>query len=359
MDTSISILRFLIIVAIVFGHIGFSASGNGIDMHNIIYFYHIPLFFFVEGYLYKKDSLVKVAIRDINKLYIPFVICSIIFILSRDIFINLGFYKSGEVSNLTGLLSTRTFVDLFSFRYSEPLLGVIWIVPCLFFVKTIFLVIDKIIEKIKFFSDSRDIILPFIMPVLLIIGLNYGLNNNFLNFKFDVVLVSIFFYYLGSEYRNKESEVPLKFTVAIPLVIIMWQNTKYGFVDVNNRMYINAAFFLFNALSGIYINLCLINFVKNFRSDNIKKGVYAIGNSFYFILALHFTVFKFITFMKLKMENSSMENLKFIFPGDVISLSWIWIIIYLSLGIGVPAVISKCSEFLFKGKNKSKLGRKK
>lgn len=352
MDTSISILRFLIIVAIVFGHIGFSASGNGSDIHNIIYFYHIPLFFFVEGCLYKKDSFIKVIIRDIKKLYIPFSICSIIFILSRDIFINLGFYKSGEVSNLKGLLSIRTCIDVFSFRYSEPLLGIIWIMPCLFFVKTIFLIIDKIIEKVKFFSDSRDIVLPFIMPILLIIGLNYGLSNSFLNFKFDVVLVAIFFYYLGSEYRNNEGKVPLKFTIAIPIVIVMWQNTKYGFTDVNNRMYINAAFFLFNALSGIYINLCLINFVKNFRSDSIKKGVYAIGNSFYFILVLHFTVFKFITFMKLKMESSSIENLKFIFPGDVIYLSWVWIIIYVLLGIIIPAIISECSEFMLNKRKK-------
>lgn len=340
MDNSISVLKFLLILSIVFGHIGFSSSGNGSNLHTFVYFYHMPLFFFMSGCIYKKESLKQMVLSGIKKLYIPFIICSTIFILCRNIFIHLGFYKVGQVANLAELLNLRTFIDVFSFRYIEPLLGIIWVVPCLFFVKVIFSIINEFIIKIRFLSDSRDILLPIIVTVLFMIGLNKGLSKNFMKFQFDIVLVAMFFYYLGIEFVNSKEKFQIKGTIAVVLGIIMIQNIKFGFVDMNNRSYINSAFFLFNSLSGIYINLALVKLVEWIQSQKIKRVVYSIGDSFFLILVLHFTVFKIITLIIIKLDNLPMEYLSNIFPGDIIWLSWLWLLIYLISAIIIPSIVN-------------------
>lgn len=347
MDKSISILRFLGIVAVVFGHIGFSISGKGSDLHTIIYFYHMPLFFFISGYLYKQNTFKNTIIKSIKGLYIPFVICSLIFICLRDVFISLGYYRMNTVAGLNGLISQRTLIDVFSFRYHEPLLGAMWFIPCLFIVRILYFLIDKAIEKIKFTSDSKDILLPLIIGLLFVYGLNLGINKQFLRYQLDVVFVAILFYYLGIQYKIYKEYIPIKFSIAIPLLIIMWQNIRFGFIDLNNRSYVNAAFLIFNALSGIYINFALVRVLQGIRSEWIKKSMYKIGQSTFWILVLNFVIFKVITHIKLSIDNMSRDYLQYIFPGDVIGLSWVWLIIYTVIGVLVPVVLESIKDNLF------------
>lgn len=338
-----NVLKFLFIVAIVFGHIGFSVSGNGEIIHTFVYFYHIPLFFFIYGLMYKKDSIVISIKKSIKELYFPFIIICIFFIILRNVFISLGFYKGGSVDSLSQMISVRTFIDIFSFRYTEPLLGMIWIIPCLFFVQILYEFINLVIEKIKFFTDSRDIILPIIIVSLFVIGFNNGMNGEFFRFKFDIVFVALLFYYLGSEYARVKDKVQINYAVALGLFVLMIQNLNFGFIDMNNRNYVNTAFFLFNSLSGIYLNIAIANIISWIRNIKVKKTIVEIGKSFYIILMFHFTIFKIITYIKLKISNMSLDNLQYIFPGDVIYLSWGWIIIYLFFGIFIPYLIRMIS----------------
>ncbi|WP_294155245.1 acyltransferase family protein [uncultured Clostridium sp.] len=334
-----NVLKFLFIIAIVFGHIGFSVSGNGETIHTFVYFYHIPLFFFLYGIMYKRESIVISIKKSLKELYFPFIITCVLFILLRNVFINLGFYKVGSVDSLSQMISARTFIDLFSFRYTEPLLGAIWIIPCLFFVNILYEFINLVIKKIKFFTDSRDIILPIIIVSLFVIGFNNGMNGGFFRFKFDIVLVALLFYYLGSEYARVKDKVKINYAVALGLFILMIQNLNFGFIDMNNRNYVNTAFFLFNSLVGIYINLAMVNFILWIKNAKFKKMMYIIGESIFWILALHFVIFKIVTLIKINIGNMSPDILQYIFPGDVSSLSWVELMEYWILGIFVPCAL--------------------
>lgn len=345
-DNSINILKCFGILTVVFGHIGFSVSGHGNRLHTMVYFYHMPLFFFISGYLYKSYSIKTTIVKNIKSLYIPFILWSFIFICMRNIFLNFGFYSSDNMQNLNQLISKQTFINVFTFKYNEPLLGAIWFIPCLFFVRIIYCFIDKLIDNIKFISDSKEMLMPFIIVILFIYGLNRGINGEFLNYQLDVVFVAMLFYYIGIKYKELKDSIPIKLTIAIPLLLIMWQNVRFGFIDMNNRSYINAAFFLFNALSGIYINLSFIKVINWIRNEKIKKITYIIGQSTFWILVLHFTVFKIITLIKINIESLSLDRLQYIFPGDVIGLSWIWILIYLIAGTIIPVIINYCFSLI-------------
>lgn len=339
LDDSVSFLKCLGILAVVFGHIGFNISGNGSKIHAIIYFYHMPLFFFISGYLYKSYKIKDTIIKNIRGLYIPFILWSCFFIAMRNVFIDLGFYNYQNMDNFSNMIKIRTFIDVFSFRYTEPMLGAMWFIPCLFIVRMLYAILNKMIDRIKFISDSKDILLPFIITILFIVGINYGISGKFLRYKLDVVFVAMFFYYIGVKYKELKEFIPIKFTIAIPLFLLMCQNIKFGFIDMNNRSYVNSAFFLFNSLSGIYVNLALIRIIKWIKNEKIKNISCVIGQSTFWILALHFVVFKIITLVNVKINDLSGDLLQFIFPGDVIGLSWIWISIYFILGVIVPVII--------------------
>lgn len=70
-DDSISVAKGLAILLMVLAHAGFPEYGN-----RMIYMFHMPLFFFISGYLFKDCYLfdLKAFITQrIKKLYIPFV----------------------------------------------------------------------------------------------------------------------------------------------------------------------------------------------------------------------------------------------------------------------------------------------
>lgn len=56
--------KCICILSVVIGHTG---SMNSSMLHDFIYCFHVPLFFLVSGYLYKKKN----SITDIRRLLLP------------------------------------------------------------------------------------------------------------------------------------------------------------------------------------------------------------------------------------------------------------------------------------------------
>ena len=81
----ISICKGIGIILVVLGHLNI-----GEYWHQVIYSFHMPLFFFISGYLFKniyleipKEFLLKKA----KTLYIPFVKWALIFLLLHNVFV--------------------------------------------------------------------------------------------------------------------------------------------------------------------------------------------------------------------------------------------------------------------------------
>lgn len=78
---SFDILKGIGIVLMIVGHL---LMGQGTRIYDFIYSFHMPLFFIVTGYFYKKESLPKFFKKNRDQLIIPYlVMCIIIIVLTQ------------------------------------------------------------------------------------------------------------------------------------------------------------------------------------------------------------------------------------------------------------------------------------
>ncbi|MDE5824025.1 MAG: acyltransferase family protein [Lachnospiraceae bacterium] len=71
-------------------------------MHDYVYLFHMPLFFFISGYLFKESYLVQPLTfisRRLRTCYMPFVkYYSILFLLFHELLYPLGFSESYDIN---------------------------------------------------------------------------------------------------------------------------------------------------------------------------------------------------------------------------------------------------------------------
>lgn len=148
-----------------------------------IYSFHMPLFFFLSGYVHKDKLFREFFISRINRLYIPYVIFSLVswlYYLIRHIWFERYSMIENHITKLSSII-TGTADN----GGNNP----IWYLPCIFLV------------SITFFGITHKVKKPWIVH-LIILGLSLAgyLLHIFkikLFFYADVGFTGIVFYYLG------------------------------------------------------------------------------------------------------------------------------------------------------------------
>ena len=142
-DSSVSFAKGIGIILMVLGHTYFSVYG-----FRLIYMFHMPLFFFVSGYCFRKAHLEDFrtyAEKRIRRLYFPFIKYGLLFLILHNLFFYLNicndtFVFEGKVSHLYGLPDylKNTFFIFFCLSGNEQLIGGYWFLHTLFFASFIF-----------------------------------------------------------------------------------------------------------------------------------------------------------------------------------------------------------------------------
>lgn len=89
-NTSFSIMKGLAIISVVLGHCAIHPFIN-----DFVNQYHLAVFFFVAGYFFKTESLnnfKSYALKKLKRLYIPFIIYGLAFLLLHNILCDLYIY---------------------------------------------------------------------------------------------------------------------------------------------------------------------------------------------------------------------------------------------------------------------------
>lgn len=148
-DNTIDIARGIAIIFVVIGHSGISPY-----YWNIIYFFHMPLFFFISGCFLKPlenfEFLAFVRKLKWKELYKNFVIYSILFLIISPILYRLGLSNT-PVESIKDFLNR--LIIILRFRTATiDLLGQFWFLPVLFFAHALSLCTVTILkEKNKIF----------------------------------------------------------------------------------------------------------------------------------------------------------------------------------------------------------------
>lgn len=241
-DWAKSVCMFLVVL----GHCHIQSSMYMITQ--VIYSFHIPLFFFISGLLCPKHFSKSTLLKDIRYIVVPYFVFGILEIIVNSIL-------SREYSSQLYLSKIR-----FLFIGNDASIGAIWFLPSLFMCKQLYYILMRI--------GRNSIIAHTLLFILSLLPTYYiPLYNTNLPLFTDSALFGLPFFLLGSYclsyIENKSHDNTLRISVATIVFLTLTIILSYynGFVSIAICCYgSNLLLYYINALTGIatIIGACLL-----------------------------------------------------------------------------------------------------
>lgn len=274
-DVTIDVVKGVAIWLMVLAHSNLNSS----ILSTYINAFHMPVFFFVSGFFYKRRSLKESLVKDFKSLVQPYIWGSIFALLFCWISPYLHPELYPEIKSFIDIY-IHAFIGFFIMddtvtSYSFLPLGPLWFLPALFFSKCYFNMTMLITEN-KFLR-------------LFIIGISVGLYflcRQFNLFSLDSAFLSVPFLFLGYYYKkNFEFFLRKKIYILVIAGFLFLLLAPYnGIVNVDAGMYgKNLFLFYLNAVFGI---LFLFSIIQIFRLEKLKY-VSLVGEYSIIVLIFH------------------------------------------------------------------------
>ncbi len=232
-----------------------------------IFSFHMPLFFYLSGYFVKPKQLAlkEFILKKVKHLIIPYIVYSVMFILSDYLILDLG--KEFLIKSLIGIVTGQGGNDILWFFFS------------LFLVDTIFLLLCHICKN--------AMILYILIGICVIIGYIGNVLRIGSLFKIAPSLYALGFYSIGywankaGVYRTGLKLLPFIGAAIVSIVgsvIIIKLNG--GVLDFNSNRAFDIVWTYLVALCGIYCVIGVSRYIKRWKVSGILS--YVGANSFYF-----------------------------------------------------------------------------
>ncbi|MGL4760506.1 MAG: acyltransferase family protein [Sarcina sp.] len=342
----VDVIKGLAIIAVVYGH----AAGPNIQ---IVYLYHLALFFFISGYLLKKEDTKRPSeyiFKKIKNLIFPTIKYYIIFTCFHNLFLKLKIYVfpvgntnltevyKYDFENFIGALTSSLTMNTW-----EPIAGSMWFIKPLFmvmiFLSLIFYFTDKITDNKTIKFAMRNFIILFVG----IIGCKFVDTNHILPWRSEISFLVIPLVYLG--YLIKEYAIGIlknKIILIVACIIFVINIKLNTVIDLGANIIGNPINFYLVSLSGIYLNFYIAKILS--KSKKIEKVLATIGNKSFHIMALHILSFKLINIIDVILNNKEKIEISR-YPVSNSNL-YIW---YSIVGIVLPIILLKIID-IFSGK---------
>lgn len=288
----IDVLKGMGIMLVVLAH-----HSLPIALDTYIFSFHMPLFFFISGFLFdfwkhtsSATNFVKGRFRSLITPYFGFALLTCLFYLLLDTgyqpgVTNIDFFKASPVDNIYSIL--YALGPLIS--YNPPL----WFLTCLFVTELLFYGFAK-----KYYTEPRKLMLW--LTAVGVIGYLYSVYVSFrLAWNADVALTAVVFYGAGNFFRK--------------------------FIEPEEQNLAEKSRIGSDSQSGSKLRK------KSLQTGKLLSGILILVNLIYFGYLLHFPT----------AEEMNMNVLKY---GDLLSyyllaFSGIFTFVYLSKNIGSSKVL--------------------
>jgi fucose 4-O-acetylase-like acetyltransferase len=266
-----------------------------IEIITLIYSFHMPLFFFISGYLEKDKKLIETIKGGIRNLIIPYILLYTLSFLAwvpsrilwhRELFENNPVIEILLLKPFLGMLIGVGYDTDYSTMMNVPL----WFLVGLFFVKIIHSIAIKLVKTNKkiYILINVFIILCILLIKRLTIDLWFSIDSAFLAYPF--FSLGYFFKVTAPKFiekyfiENKAKNVLYKFFLStIVFFIIIFLCKINGRIDINIFNYgRNIILFYITAILGVFM---VINISTIFIKENIL--IKTISNGTILILAYH------------------------------------------------------------------------
>jgi fucose 4-O-acetylase-like acetyltransferase len=285
----LDIARGIGILLVVLGHNDFGAISP--FFHQVIYSFHIPLFFFLSGYFINT----VLPFLDYFRKRFHSVLKPYLFTIFLIYFASVSFEKMGFSTAIgrivKSLYGTGYYIDWVA----------LWFLPHLFVVSLYAFIFITVVSKLRNRWITWGILLATLIVSTLVLRLFYPFSISVLGrdyelyglpFSLDLVLLSGFFFLLGNEVRLAVSErsfenLLLLIGSGIGLILL---NLFFPFrVDIAIRVYESLLVNTAEAILGILFVLALSRQIE-LRAQRLGSLFRYLGNISLIILLFHIPI---------------------------------------------------------------------
>lgn len=350
-DNTIDILKGIGIILMVIGH----ASCPKL-LRDFIYPFHMPLFFIASGYFFKDKNISEkwsFVVRKIKSIYIPFLLCSLAFLLLHNLFFKLGIINNqyGAITGtVSALYSLQEIIDRFMkivFKmdfYEFYLLGAYWFMRAMFF-SSLIMCFGTWFLNIFLKSVTKSIITLSILCLLIAGILRYtGYPLPYIAQGGFREMMAVFFIGVGYMIRKKQ-EILLK-SVAIPILALILYCAICCIYSPSLSYLGNCYDYMaipFTGVTGTYIVYYLSSI---WSKSNSSKLISYIGRKSLWILTLHLLMFKLSELLEITLYDLPIQMIgcHTVIPAKD---NWFFLI-HTFVAISIPTILA----YLFTSKNK-------
>lgn len=308
-DITISIVKAIGIILMVVGH-----SGCPQWLHHYIYMFHMPLFFFCSGYLFKPVNNQRDALhfmyRKVKGLYVPYVKFGCLFLLLHNIFYKFNIYNDtyGFGDNVSSIYGVSDFLvkalNILSMRDTEQLLGAFWFLRILLISSILLCLIFLLNKKNKINFLSIFVYLMSFLIILKICAYTFPVGS------LPLIVSGILFMYIGYLYKQVERRELYSWCTFVPLCFCVGIGSYVNFSDMISFEANNVIPYSFFACVGILSILSVSSLLQKY---GVAKLLIYIGDNTLIILSLHFLSFKLVSLLKIFIYDYPLTKLA-IFP---------------------------------------------
>lgn len=245
-----------------------------------IYSFHVPLFFFISGYLFstKNYSFYQFLGRKFNSLIVPYASFAFIsflfwFFVVRKLSISGQALAIDPIKPLIGV-----FYGIGSGDWRVPMNIALWFLPCLFIVEIVFYFVKN----------------WYFLPGFAVLGYLATLLPFRLPWSSDVALSAIVFYGIGHFYKETWVSRRILPVLLVSSIVFCFLNSP---VDMNNLVYGNPCFFYISAFSGVlfYLNISKVvktNRVMHYIGSNTVILIGLVGITWFCLNGVSYMILK-------------------------------------------------------------------
>jgi fucose 4-O-acetylase-like acetyltransferase len=273
----IDIAKGLGIILVVAGH-----EGNQFTSHYFFWF-HMPLFFILSGYLFKHvtsaSELKALIFKRAKQLLIPYFLFFLLIALLNFFFV-LPHNKTGTILFFKDILRSIYGGDILTDYFA-----VFWFITCLFLTQIAFAAICLILK-----SNIARISIISLSFALAHIQILLHLTKFPIPWAADIVLITIAYYGIGyysrniiSTFKKLKFSIPIIITSIIIVILAIFHKIQYN-LDLKQHVYTNIALDL---IIPVVLSFTICYLSQLLSMTLIKKTLANLGKHSLTIMYLH------------------------------------------------------------------------
>ena len=323
----LDIAKGLGILAVVWAHImlvGWS--------HKVIYAFHMPLFFFISGMLFRREkysSFGQFVGKRAKRLLLPYLVYSIV---TWGIWAAFRWVRHDPVDSYWAPL-LQTFIAQGSGAFMVHN-SALWFVPCLFVVELIYWGLSALKEWLS------------VLACFLLAGLSFLFGHlwgeaywNLLPFNFDAALVALPFYSVGNvlmkHYTHKDivncvsnNRLASIGILIIGTALLVIASLSFGECSMGSSSYqCNGAVFIVRAFLGwaMMVLFSLLISISN-ATKTLQQPFIWFGKNSLDVMCLHIPIKGVEMIVVARILSTNVDYLSSHWGGSLISFAWTMVI---------------------------------